>query len=744
MEINNVERVIVNNNVLHHSELLGYVLAFKKQLAANAVSSSPFSAEAQEQFNYAVISTQDFSIYYICVIRLPHKPSEIWQDVNNIPELKKKQDLLSQLRVAAACFALLLIQSRTIAEKGDLLPTNVDVMSEQTEQDTLLLLQYLNKSDSTLPSYWSRMTEDGVYLGQTELSGMQPYIPVLSPLQLQNKRTIQIPPSTGLTIQPQETSYIELLKGLEHLSYNPLAKHREALKEYQGSYSLHYYPAITPIDDTHNIYLVLSHLAPMEILYSINMDKMEELSKEEADVVQFIKHFVTTKNALQSLLARHGIENLLTTCRTHNRHNEAVNIFHNSAPATVYEHKTREALAFAVNSIAYIPSPQDFTAASSSVKILYTQQLCRSINLNEFFNKIQAIRSYTQHILNDSKKFQHPCYFYLGISQEFTGAFHLLLIISQKKPNALVANRNNIDSLPLIEQNVLHFASALQQIEKIVLRTTAFPHASNDLANCMNLLNTPIPRQFCKNPSQIETSVHVPLSICTHFLSELDLANKDFITHIDAAPHAFSIETFEHINLLTALNYMAYAIENHLFFGQHPTLNKTFYYYPCLGKKHQNIFHILMAISHKAPEEVINIQKQAIEKLSKEEQGILLCGNLYLESQKAASNGDEQCQVLKDAKYSEDDFMNFLRLLNNQLKRDKLDSEMDDAAEKIIYFKIADIAPLIPFLPANRLEAYDALPSSSSASTPPNPKRRRTQLNDTRDLQPPRILYQNL
>ena len=116
-------------------------------------------------------------------------------------------------------------------------------------------------------------------------------------------------------------------------------------------------------------------------------------------------------------------------------------------------------------------------------------------------------------------------------------------------------------------------------------------------------------------------------------------------------------------------------------------------------------------------------------------------------------------KLLKDAKHSKHDFMNFLKLLNTQSSRDALNKEYEKAEDKTLPIGLTEILPFIPFLPANRLDTYNELtlslsthevdaggdhPSSSSASTPPSPKRRRTQLNDTRDLQPKRIRYQHL
>ena len=652
MGINNIQRVVVDTNVLHHSKILSSLVGFKENLE-KAPFPRPSSTEAQKQFCYAAISTQDFSTYYLCVVMLPQKPSEIWQDVNNIPELKKEQDLISLLRVSAACFARLFIQSRTFAEGGLAQPQIIDMTTEHSYEDIVTVLQYLNENDTNIPPYWSRMTKDGVYLGQTELSGLQPYIPVLSPLQLQHKQTIPISPSARTSTQSEYITYIELLRGLEYLSKDTLANHQEVLKEYQGNYSLHYYPALPDLNDTarpqKEPYLVLSHLAPMQILHYINMNKLEGLSKEEKDVIRFVKHFVTTKNAIHKILARHGMHNLIDTCELHHEHNEALRVLHSSS-TKMYEQKARETLTFALDSTAYIASPQDFTGTSSIVKILYTQDLHNSIYLNDLFKKIQAIRSYTQAIINDSRQLQQPCYFYLGISQEFTNTFHLVLIVSQKKPETIASSRHNIDSLPIVEQNVLHFAFALEQIEKAASQPITPLHSLDGLINRMNVLNSPHTRPIYNDPSLINSSIKVPLSICKHALSELDLENKSFITCLQPAIDICYTESFNHTTFLSSLVGMTYIIEYRSNQQQSPPLNKAFYYYPCLGKKSQNTLYIHMAISHKAPQEVVNIQKQAIEKLSKEEQGILLCGNLYLESKQAASNGDDQCQASKRRK----------------------------------------------------------------------------------------------
>ena len=711
MKINKVERVVIDTHILHHSLLLSSLLSFKKQLRVNAATNPP-SAEAQKQFYYAAISTQDFSTYYISVVRLPHKPSEIWQDINNISEIKKKQDLLSQLRVAAACFARLLIQSRTIAEEGNLRPTDINMTKEHSYEDIMSVLQYLNENNSSIPPYRPCVTEFEQYQGHTQLNKLLHYIPVLSPLQLTHKMTMQVGFYESYRQISEQITYIELLKALDHLRERFLTPFQKKSHEYRGNYSLHLYPALESSDTTdtcHTVKLLLSHVAPMEILSSL--DNTDDLNANIKSIIRFVKRFVTTKAALKDSLTPYTTENLIGNIDQHTELSKALRFFID-APKEQHQPKAIEDLRLAYNASAYMVSDADFIQQSSIVKVLFSYSIHSKISVVEFLNNINSIHKNVQFAINS---YQSQYYYYVGISQEYDNLFHLLLVASNKSTEALCQTQEVTDSLSPVEQNVIHAAYIIQQVEIKARQLLKLPSCtSTRFIDSLNVLNTSDPDKiYCSDSiSFLEENYFAKfIQISPLTLSELDLEKKAFITQITPIPCTYDIASFSTLNLLDKLSSMIYVLKKHTVNRNHQSLNRPLYYYPCLARKSQSVLYIHMVISHKAPEEVVNIQTQAIKELSKEEQGILLFGNVYLEGKKAASNGNDFCQILQTCKHSESDFMDFLTLLNNQLQlnEDILDKAVKESRKKTILIGLVDILPIIPFLPANRLDAYDDL-----------------------------------
>ena len=758
---NDIKSTVIEHNAVHHCRLIHDLLIFKESIKAQRATTEP-STETQNQFYYAALSTQDYHTYIISVVILTLPPSEIWQDVNNIPTLQKDQNIYAKVRTAIACFVRLFIQSKTFAEKRESQPTEIDIISSHSEQDILPVLQYLNGDTSSIRPHWAELAKSGMYPlhGQTALNALPPYIPLLSPLQLTFKNTISLDYCTLAPLKSEQITYLELLLGISFFRLDHQTAIQRALKEFKGNYGLYCYPALASLNTVafdHKIYFMLSHITPMEILSCMhNTDDMNaELNKELAPIIRFVTRFVEAKTAMKAALTHHHIENSIDIQHPYTETSKALQLLNSPLEETCTD-ENREKLAFAYNSIAYIPSALDFTDKTTTVKILYSPSIHYNDYLVYFLSNINEIRRYVQYVirLQQTKQNWPSCYYYLGISQESPSTFHLLLMVSQKSPQELYVNRAKIVNLSPEEQNALNFAKLLNRLEEVALRNTCTQSELNQgedvlptqLKDTLNVLHTHQPHRVYTYDAIERLHDYEPLhkiNITPHALSELDLANKSFITPIESFTSSFNIKAFSYSSLLYELNTMILRIASLAKSPENYPVYYHFYYYPCLAKKAQDVLYLHIAISHKSPEEVATMLDQKLEQLSKEEQGIKLCANIFFLAQKAFTLGNRFCPAVS----SKEELMTFLSLLNDKSKQTILDDmkNLPHYAERVndAPFELSPMADSIPFISINRLNASDFQTDHSALGTLSR-KRPHAQLDNATSQTPPPFKHQRL
>ena len=725
MGLNSFNNVVLKSNFVHYQEIALALVQMKRFLTANAASALQ-RLQAQEQFYYAAISTQNFSSYNLSIVTLPQTPSEIWRDINNIPQLKEQSDLDSQLKVAIACFARLLIQARKIAEEGKSGASEIDVTSEHAKEETFLVLQYLNENDSIIPTYQQWVTENQDYQGYAALNLLQSYIPLLSPIQLIRKDTILVTSHKLYFTESEQFTYFELLRFLDD-AWIDIADHQQQLREYQGSYGLYYYPAIEYSNKPHTCHvfsLMLSHFAPMQLLRYQNNAK--DLSEELQSVLRFVTRFVETKLAMREMLTYHGVQTTFDDNASLIESSEALQLLFDS-PKELYSSKTRADLAFAHQSIAYMPSAQDFLNQTSIVKILYTHPLEYRVFPSDLIERVVSITKYTKAIIERQQaipNYQPYYYYYLGITKEWANTYHLLLIMSLKSPTEFFAAHNSgTNNLTSIEQNILNFASLLHHAEKIIQKNaiSTAPQSITDnltLEETLNVLNTNQLNKIYRSTPSFKTR-QPTIEIPPIALSELDIENKEFITRIQFGLDAYDINTFTYSVLLDTLIYITSSVNAHNSRNETHLPSRAYYYYPCLAKKSLEELYVHTVISHIQPTEVLarlSRQGKTIEKLSKEELGIALCCKVFFQAQKAISIRNNRCQILKNQEESTDELVDFLTLLNDQAKHEPLKTRKSQTNTTIILTEITD---LIPYAPANRLNT-EPPPLYSNDSRPPS------------------------
>ena len=704
---------------LHCSTLIDALNSIQTHLrTTSSDTDTPLHAQGQKLFYYAALTTQNYATYDIIIIALSTPPSQLAPDINNILKLHKATatDVDAKVRVSIACFARLGLQSMEAATASKEYPTYATLTANHSFHKTLDLLEHLNQENLS-PIKNKPWLQDAHKrsLGQITLGELMYYIPTFSPLDLPHRETIQLKIYRELYSNYYYVEYFQYLSALNQMILD-IQAHNPELQGSTRYYGLYHYAAIQePLKKSSHPYisLMLSRKSPKQL--STQIESTSVCSTEVQSILRFSTAFTKAQSLMQACFTTHGVDYSLPTTPS------ALALLDHS-PKILFSSKEMQKLQNHFESISCMPTKQALGCKSTFIqKLHWSNSISRRSRCASILSQVHTLMKYVQLAITQRKALEHhpKIYFYLGLSQESTDTFHLLLIVSTKTPTQLIAQEDNLSGLSLEEQSILNFAPLLLDIEQKSLRITCpgQPHRPN-LLETLNRLNQDPPHPMYhetglnrlkdyNNSDLPRVEINIPV------LSDLHIEHRNFITKIKLLQTAYGIKQLTYRNLLLQLLSLASQLSYESPRSLDVDTDPNFYYYPCLAKNTQNDIYVLIAISHKKPKEILGmLEKEKVDHttLSKELQGIASFNTVFTQAHKAAMEGGPFLTVQDNQVISAKEQMKILNVLNDALNQairlekelEKIDSDKSQKKNTDVSLSLEAVEHLIPFIPLNR------------------------------------------